>query len=84
MSVATIEELEQNLAGYLAEVQRGNEVLICHRDVPVARLMPLPPPQRRVKRKAGWAGDSVRVLGDLTEPCMPLEDWDMLRADTEP
>jgi antitoxin (DNA-binding transcriptional repressor) of toxin-antitoxin stability system len=78
MSTATVEELQKDLIRYLEQVQSGNEVLICQRDVPIARLMPPPNRQRRIQCKAGWAGASLKVVGDITNACIPATDWDML------
>ena len=40
VSSATVEEVQRNLKAYLAEVEKGNEVLISQDNKPVARLVP--------------------------------------------
>jgi prevent-host-death family protein len=84
MSTATVEELHKNLNRYLDQAQRGNEVLICQQNVPIARLMPPPARERLIKCKAGWAGESLKVMGDIVDPCIPAIDWDMLNGGTAP
>ena len=57
MPQPNIHEVRENLAEYLAAAQRGEEVLICRRNQPVARLVAVarqtggPRPLGR-----GWAG----------------------------
>jgi antitoxin (DNA-binding transcriptional repressor) of toxin-antitoxin stability system len=45
MKSAKIAELRDHLSDYLAKVQRGETVIVYDRDVPVARLEPIPPPE---------------------------------------
>lgn len=42
MKTATISEAKNNLSALLRLVQQGQEVVILDRDVPIARLMPMP------------------------------------------
>ena len=44
MKSATIAKLRNNLSRYLREVQKGETIEVFDRDTPVARLIPLPPP----------------------------------------
>jgi prevent-host-death family protein len=46
MSSATVEELQRNLARYLAAVEKGDEVLISKGDKPLARLVPVVAPEK--------------------------------------
>ena len=41
MATANIADLKNNLSRYLRRVRRGEEVLICDRKVPIARIVPL-------------------------------------------
>lgn len=41
MKTATIRETQHRLAGLIAEVERGAEILITRRNRPVARLLPI-------------------------------------------
>lgn len=40
MKTAKISELKARLSAYLAEVRRGETVIVCDRNTPVARLVP--------------------------------------------
>jgi prevent-host-death family protein len=62
MSRPNIHEVRENLADYVAAAERGDEVLICRRNQPVARLVGLrrPPPS------------GPRLLGGAPDAGMPL------------
>jgi len=55
-------------------------VIVCRRNVPLARVEAIRKPQRN-KSKQGVVGcmkGNVEIHGDLTEPCIPGTDWDIL------
>jgi antitoxin (DNA-binding transcriptional repressor) of toxin-antitoxin stability system len=54
MGMVTVEQLRQHLDDYLAEVERGREVLIAQARVPIARLAPVGDPD--------WEGLSLAGL----------------------
>jgi len=59
---------------------KGCEVIVCRRNVPLARVEAIRKPQRN-KSKQGVVGcmkGNVEIHGDLTEPCIPGTDWDIL------
>jgi prevent-host-death family protein len=56
MKRATISEAKNQLSALIRRVRRGDEVLILHRDVPVARLVPVAQVERR---------DEDRLLADV-------------------
>ena len=41
MTRVKVSELKARLSAYLAEVRAGGEVLVCDRDTPVARIVPV-------------------------------------------
>jgi prevent-host-death family protein len=41
MKRAKVSELKARLSSYLAEVKKGDEVIVCERTVPIARLVPI-------------------------------------------
>lgn len=41
MPTANIADLKNNLSRYLRRVRRGEEILICDRSVPIAKIVPL-------------------------------------------
>ncbi len=47
---------------------------------PVAQISPLAPKQAG-KRTLGWMAGTARIVGDIIEPAVPLEDYDVLRDD---
>ena len=44
MKKANVAELKNRLSHYLAQVKRGETVLVMERSNPIARLIPVPPP----------------------------------------
>jgi antitoxin (DNA-binding transcriptional repressor) of toxin-antitoxin stability system len=75
-----VAELKDRLAEYLARVEKGAEVIVCRRNVPVARFERIPRPGKPGNRsQLGSMKGTVRVLGDLTEPLVPEEDWELLK-----
>ena len=78
MKSANIAELKAHLSEFLALVEKGEEVEIRRRNVPVARIVPhrRRPPNRT---KLGCARGTVQIHCDLTEPAFDESDWEMLR-----
>ena len=81
MKVANIAEFKNHLGMYIQAVQEGEEIEVRRRNVPVARVVPVPRvrPNRTV---LGCGRDSAVVMGDLTEPLIPESDWHMLAEST--
>jgi len=77
MKVTNIAELKQNLSRYIAAVERGEEVEVRRRNVPIAKVVPI---SRVSKNKTvlGCGRGSAMIHGDLTEPLIPDGDWEML------
>ena len=76
-----VAELKDRLTEFLAMVEAGGEVVVCRRNVPVARL-------ERVKgatgkhtnrSKLGSMKGTVKIRGDLTDPLIPEDEWEMLK-----
>jgi len=64
MTQPNIHEVRKNLAEYIAAAQRGEEVLICRRNQPVARLVAVAPATPRRARPLGKASDAGQPLPD--------------------
>ena len=79
---ATIADFGSHLADYLADVQRGDEVVLTQESVPVARLVPMA--ERRTRAKFGSGTGTGKSLGPLVEPLIPESDWDMLTGKSIP
>lgn len=76
-----VAEFKDRLSELLALVEQGGEVVICRRNVPLARVGPIrkPAPRSAPRGVVGCMQGTVRIVGDLTEPCVPEEDWEMLQ-----
>jgi prevent-host-death family protein len=74
-----VAEFKAHISEYLEAIEKGREVTLCRRNVPIARIAPI---STHVKNKTrlGWSEGKGKILGDLTEPLIPLEDWEMLRT----
>ncbi len=73
-----IAELKNRLSEHLRAVENGAEVVVMDRDRPIARIVPLPPPGRRIRllqpsrtfpdirdrrrSRAGWEVSSTELL----------------------
>jgi prevent-host-death family protein len=69
MQQVNIHEVRENLAEYLAAAERGEEVLICRRNQPVARLVAIEAAPARKPRPIGKAADAgVPVPASFFEP----------------
>jgi prevent-host-death family protein len=79
MKVVNIADLKNNLSKYLSYVEKGESVRICKRNVPIADLTPVRIEKRSNGTKLGYGLGSATIKGDLTEPLIPLEAWEMLK-----
>lgn len=75
-----IAEFKDRVSELLAWVEGGGEVIVCRRNSPVARVEPIrrPAPQGHRGTVVGCMRGTVKIRGDLTGPCVPEQDWDML------
>ena len=62
MHSPNIHEVRESLAEYVAAAERGEEVLICRRNQPVARLVALGPQRSSRPRPLGRAPDAGQAL----------------------
>jgi len=78
MRQVRIAELKDRLSEHLRAVEKGTEVVVMDRNRPIARIVPLPPPGRRVRliqptrlfpdirdrrrTRAGWPVPSTELL----------------------
>lgn len=69
-----IHEAKTHLSRYLAHIARGETILLCKRNVPVAEIRPLSP-ERRKKRPIGLAKGELSVPPEFFLPLpKDLED----------
>lgn len=76
-----IAEFKDRLSELLDFVEQGGRIIVCRRNEPLARVEPIRSPKRENPQRSviGCMKGSVRIHGDLTEPCIREEDWDMLK-----
>jgi antitoxin (DNA-binding transcriptional repressor) of toxin-antitoxin stability system len=69
-----VAEFKDRFSERLALVERGGEVIVCRRNVPLARVEPIrkPVPRKSQRSVVGCMKGTVRIHGDLTEPCLPI------------
>lgn len=76
-----IAEFKDRLSEFLDLVEKGGEVIVCRRNVPLVKLESLrkPRPLKKAGSAIGCMKGSVLIHGDLTEPAIPESDWEMFR-----
>jgi len=70
-----IHEAKTHLSRYLPRLAKGETILLCKRNVPIAEIRPLPPPRTK-KRPLGLAKGTFKVPKEFFDP-LPDE---LLRA----
>lgn len=78
-TTVNIAEFKDRFSEFLALVEGGGEVIVCRRNVPLARVAPVrkPTPQKPRHSVVGCMKGTVKIHGDLAEPCLPEGDWEM-------
>lgn len=79
MKTANIADFKAHFGQFMATVERGEEVQICKRNVPIAVVVPIESDSHGPRTKLGCGSGTVKIIGDLTEPAFCLDDWDALR-----
>jgi len=81
MKTVNVAEAKTHFSSLIDIVESGETVLICRRNLPVAKMMRVERPgslDLKHRTEIGWAkGTGVKILGDLTDPALPAADWDM-------
>jgi len=88
MQRASITDAKNNLSALIDRVRRGETVLICDRNRPVARLQPIGPGDGSNAEAAGIVAPagkplSIRSLPKPVKPTRPVNIVDALHADRE-
>ena len=77
--IAKVSELKAGLSAYLARVKSGEEVIVTHRGMPVAMLVPIPrTADHEMERLRDLERRGLIKLGTGT---IPPEFWDMPMPD---
>ena len=76
-----VAEFKDRISELLSLVERGGEVIVCRRNVPLARVQPVrkSTPPKAQGSVVGCMRGTVEIHGDLTEPGIPETDWEMLK-----
>ncbi len=62
-----IHEAKTHLSRYLEKLLKGETILLCKRNVPIAEIRPLPP-RRKTRRPVGLAKGELTVPPSFFEP----------------
>ena len=76
MRTANIGTLKNQLSAYLKFVRNGEEVIVCDRNVPVARILPFHPAEDLDAEEARLVAAGIMTLPKSTKPI----DWDAFWA----
>lgn len=83
MSMAVnVAELKNHLSRHLEAVEKGEELVICRRNIPFARITAIP--LRRNRTQLGLQREQILIQGDITGPRASEGDWNALRDDRGP
>jgi prevent-host-death family protein len=75
-----VAELKAHLSEYRDAVETdGKAYIVSRRNVPIAKIVPSEKPAKN-RTKIGWCAGQIKIHDDLTEPMIPLEDWEMLKG----
>ena len=77
-----VADLKNRLSEHLEAVEAGQELVICRRNVPIARLTAMP--VRRNTTQLGFDAGKIQLLDDVTGPATAASDWNALRDDHDP
>ena len=79
MEAIAISKFKARCLAILERVRRtGEAVLVTRRGVPVARVVPPPPPDPAAESTFGCMAGSFEEVGDIVAP-LPEEEWEALR-----
>ena len=65
-----VHEAKTNLSKYLDRLDKGETIILCKRNIPIAEIRPLPKRRNR-KRPVGLAKGTFEVPGEFFEPLPP-------------
>ena len=66
-----VHDAKTHLSRYLEKLARGETILLCKRNIPIAEIRPLPR-QRKTKRPIGLGKGNFKVPAEFFEP-LPSE-----------
>ncbi len=77
-----VADLKNHLSEHLDAVENGEDVVICRRNVPFARITAIP--LRPNRSKLAFDRGKIKIRGDITGPAVPESEWNALRDDHNP
>lgn len=77
MKTANIADFKKHLSAFLDDVEKGETVKICRRNIPIAQLTSIPNQQQN-HTILGCGEGSVVFNGSVTDPLIPTDSWEML------
>jgi prevent-host-death family protein len=78
MKTINITQFKNKVSYYISLVEKGEEVEVCKRNVPIARVLPIKNGDGKNRTVLGCGKGTVTFLSeDLSEPFIPSEDWEM-------
>jgi antitoxin (DNA-binding transcriptional repressor) of toxin-antitoxin stability system len=66
-----VHEAKTHLSRYLERLERGETIILCRRNIPIAEIRPIPRP-RSIKRPIGLAKGKLKIPPGFFEP-LPSE-----------
>ena len=75
-----VHEAKTHLSRYLARLARGESILLCKRNIPIAEIRPIPP-HRKTKRPVGLAKGKFKIPPEFFEP-LPADVLDSFYSRT--
>ncbi len=67
-----IHEAKTHLSKYLAKLEKGETILLCRRNIPIAEIRALPKPAVRPRRPLGLAKGTVKIQKSFFD-LLPVE-----------
>jgi prevent-host-death family protein len=75
---------KNKLSEFIDKAIKGEEVILSRYNIPVAKIVPIDRPAKKNKTVLGRSAHEGKIIGDLSGPCIPEENWNMLRDDFDP
>ena len=73
MTMINIHEAKARLSEYARRVQKGETIILCHRNKPFAEIRPLQPQEKSGERPFGLARGKFRLPEDFNSPDPEIE-----------
>lgn len=78
MKMANIADFKNRLSYFLSLVEKGEEIEVCKRNIPIAKVSPVTRAQSNGVVLGCGKGTVTFLSDDLFEPFIPADSWDML------